>query len=249
MARTIADVRLLFEVMAGPDPGDALSSPVPLRSQNKIDPRSLRIGILESPALGAATPETHAAVQHAAKLLVDQGFTLEPFRLDGLDRALELWWFFFGPVIGHLLSKAVAGKENQISPMLREYLSYAISGRLTLDSFIEACAERDLLRARILRQMQEVPILLSPVSSAPAFLHGGGNYRPATGYRDTMRYSQWLNLTGFPGASVPVSLSSEGLPIGVQIIGRPHEDELVLAVAERLEEARGPWRAPALKNL
>ena len=64
-----------------------------------------------------------------------------------------------------------------------------------------------------------------------------------------MRYSQWLNLTGFPGASVPVSLSSEGLPIGVQIIGRPHEDELVLAVAERLEEARGPWRAPALKNL
>ena len=249
MARTIADVRLLFEVMAGPDPGDALSSPVPLRSQNKIDPRSLRIGILESPALGAATPETHAAVQHAAKLLVDQGFTLEPFRLDGLDRALELWWFFFGPVIGHLLSKAVAGKENQISPMLREYLSYAISGGLTLDSFIEACAERDLLRARILRQMQEVPILLSPVSSAPAFLHGGGNYRPATGYRDTMRYSQWLNLTGFPGASVPVSLSSEGLPIGVQIIGRPHEDELVLAVAERLEEARGPWRAPALKNL
>src|SRR6266478_1109262 len=172
MARTIADVRLLFEVMAGPDPGDAFSSPVPLRSQNKIDPRSLRIGILESPALGAATPETHAAVQHAAKLLVDQGFTLEPFRLDGLDRALELWWFFFGPVIGHLLSKAVAGKENQISPMLREYLSQAtLGGPITLDSFIEACAERDLLRARILRQMQEVPILLSPVSSAPAFLH------------------------------------------------------------------------------
>src|SRR6266403_2179943 len=155
MARTIADLRLLFEVMAGPDPGDALSSPIPLRTQSKIDPRAIRIGILESPALGTATPETHAAVQHAAKLLAGQGFTLEPFRLYGLDRALALWWFFFGPVIGHLLSKAVAGKENQISPMLREYLSYAISGGLTLDSFIEACAERDLLRARILRQMQE----------------------------------------------------------------------------------------------
>jgi Asp-tRNA(Asn)/Glu-tRNA(Gln) amidotransferase A subunit family amidase len=247
MARTIADVRLLFEVMAGPDPGDALSSPVPLRSQSKIDSRGLRIGILESPALGAATPETHAAVQHAAKLLADQGFTLEPFSLDGLDRALELWWFFFGPVIGHLLSKAVAGKEDQISPMLREYLSQAtLGGPITLDSFIEACAERDLLRAKILRQMQEVPILLSSVSSAPAFLHGGGNYRPGTGYLDTMRYSQWLNLTGFPGASVPVSDSSEGLPIGVQIIGRPHEDEIVLAVAERLEEARGPRQFPLL---
>ncbi len=248
MARTITDVRLLFEVMAGPDPGDALSSPVPLHTRIKIDLHVLRIGILESPVLGTATPETHAAVQHAAKLLADQGFTLEPFRLDGLDRALELWWFFFGPVIGHLLSKAVAAKENQISPMLREYLSHAISAEpITLDSFIEACAERDLLRAKILRQMQEVPILLSPVSSGPAFLHGEGNYRPATGYRDTMRYSQWLNLTGFPGASVPLGLSSEGLPIGVQIIGRPFEDELVLSVAEALEAARGKWQPPSLE--
>jgi Asp-tRNA(Asn)/Glu-tRNA(Gln) amidotransferase A subunit family amidase len=246
MARTIADVRLLFEVMAGPDPGDALSSPVPMRSYNKVDSRSLRVGILESPALGTATPETHAAVQRAAKLLADQGFTVEPFPLDGLDRALELWWFFFGPVIGLLLSKAVAGKEDQISPMLREYLVRATPGPITLDSFIEACAERDLMRAKILRQMQEVPILLSPVSSGPAFLHGSGNYLPGTGYLDTMRYSQWLNLTGFPGASVPLGLSSEGLPIGVQIIGRPHEDELVLAVAESLEEARGPRQSPPL---
>src|SRR5882724_11266512 len=99
MARTVGDLKILFEVMAGPDPGDALSSPVPPRPQIKIDSHALRIGILESPALGSATPETHAAVQHAAKLLSDQGFTLEPFPLDGLDRALELWWFFFGPVI------------------------------------------------------------------------------------------------------------------------------------------------------
>ena len=92
--------------------------------------------------------------------------------------------------------------------------------------------------------MQDVPILLSPVSSAPAFLHGDGNYRPGTGYLDTMRFSQWLNLTGFPGASVPLGLSNEGLPIGVQIIGRPFEDELVLAVAEALEASRGKWQPP-----
>jgi len=60
-----------------------------------------------------------------------------------------------------------------------------------------------------------------------------------------MRYSQWLNLTGFPGASVPVGHSNEGLPIGVQVIGRPFDDELVLAVAETLESARGPYQLPA----
>jgi Asp-tRNA(Asn)/Glu-tRNA(Gln) amidotransferase A subunit family amidase len=131
--------------------------------------------------------------------------------------------------------------------MLREYLSYATSGNpITLDQFTKACADRDLLRAEILRQMQDTPILLSPVSTSPAFRHGQGNYLPGTGYRDTMQFSQWLNLTGFPAASVPVSVSNEGLPIGVQVIGRPFEDELVLAVAEAIEQARGPWQAPPL---
>jgi Asp-tRNA(Asn)/Glu-tRNA(Gln) amidotransferase A subunit family amidase len=245
MARTIADVRSLFEVMAGPDAGDALSAPVPLRAYREGELRGLRVGILESEALGIATAEMRAAVERTAKSLDERGFTVEPFRLDGLDRALNLWWFFFGPVIGNLLWHSVAGHEDQISPMLREYLSHATSGNsITLDQFTKACADRDLLRADILRQMRDTPVLLSPVSTSRAFRHGQGNYHPGTGYRDTMRFSQWLNLTGFPGASVPVGVSNEGLPIGVQVIGRPFEDELVLAVSEAIEQARGPWLPP-----
>jgi amidase len=247
MARTIADVRLLFDVMAGPDAGDALSAPVPLRTCRESELCGMRVGILESDALGEATAETRDAVEQAAKSLNERGFTVEPFRLDGLDRALELWWFFFGPVIAHLIQHSVSGHEDQISPMLHEYLAHANSGEpITLDPFTKACKERDLLRAEILRQMQDTPILLSPVSAGPAFRHGEGNYLPRTGYLDTMRFSQWLNLTGFPGASVPVGVSNEGLPIGVQIIGRPFEDELVLAVAEAIEQSRGPWQAPPL---
>ena len=247
MARTIADVRLLFEVMAGPDAGDALSAPVPMRTYRETELRGTRIGILESEDLGVATPETRAAVEQAAKSLGECGFSVEPFRLNGLDRAVDLWWFFFGPVIGNLLQHAIAGQENQISPMLREYLSCANSGNpITLEQFMKACAERDLLRAEILRQMKDTPILLSPVSTGPAFGHGQGNYLPGKGYRDSMRFSQWLNLTGFPGASVPVGHSNDGLPIGVQIIGRPFEDELVLAIAEAIEQSRGPWQAPPL---
>ena len=129
--------------------------------------------------------------------------------------------------------------------MLREYLAYATSGiSITLDQFTKTCTDRDLLRAEILRQMQDTPVLLSPVSTSPAFRHGQGNYHADTGYRDTMRFSQWLNLTGFPGASVPFGVSNEGLPIGVQVIGRPFEDELVLAVAEAIEHAHGLWLAP-----
>ena len=148
MARTIADVRLLFEVMAGPDAGDALSSPVPLRAYRENELRGMRIGILESDALGVATPETRAAVEQAAKLLSERGFTIEPFRLNGLVRALELWWFFFGPVIGNLLQHSIAGREDQISPMLREYLACAISGDpITLDQFISEARQRIASRA------------------------------------------------------------------------------------------------------
>jgi amidase len=248
MARTIADVRALFQVMAGPDPGDALSAPVSPRALGEKNLRGLRAGLLESDALGRATPEIVASVQRAGRLLQEQGLVVEPLRLKGLDRAIELWWFFFGPVIAHLFGHSVAGHEEAISPMLREYLSFAAQeSSLTLDSFMTACADRDLLRAEILRQMKDVPILVSPVSSIPAFHHGEGNWRPGdrNNYRDTMRYSQWLNLTGFPGASVPLGHSPEGLPIGIQVIGRPHEEELVLDVAESIERGRGPWEAPA----
>jgi Asp-tRNA(Asn)/Glu-tRNA(Gln) amidotransferase A subunit family amidase len=250
MARTIADVRALFEVLAGPDPGDALSAPVPLsRVDASMQWKGLRIGLLESSALGSASPETEAAVEKAAALLADQGFSVEPFRLSGLDRALEIWWFFFGPVVAHLFGPTVEGHEGKLSPMFREYLSCAAPETpITLDELFSASAARDNIRAEILRQLHDVRILLSPVSLSPAFRHGEGTYRLDSPhcYRTSMRHSQWLNVAGCPGASVPVAISREGLPIGVQVIGRPHEEELVLAVAECLERARGPWQRPPL---
>ncbi len=245
MARTIADVRALFQVMAGPDPGDALSAPVPFTAVNDAQLQGLRVGVLESDALGQVDAEIGAALRKAANDLAAQGFVVEPLRLQGLDRAIALWWFFFGPAIAHLFQPSVAGQEEKLSRILREYLRFA-EAPVTLDALLSACVERDLLRAEILRQMRDVPILLSPVSTTTAFRHGEGTWRPGAKhcYRDTMRFSQWLNLTGFPAVSVPVSVSMEELPIGVQVIGRPHEEELVLAVAERIENGRGPWHAP-----
>ncbi|HUE42117.1 MAG TPA: amidase [Candidatus Sulfotelmatobacter sp.] len=251
MARTIADVRALFEVIAGPDAGDALSAPVPLADAASVAERlkGIRIGRLETDAFGRATEETEAAVGRAAKILEGSGFSVEPFRLGGLDRVIDCWWFFFGPVVAHLLASEVAGHEATLSPIFKEYFSVALPQRaLSADAILAARTDRDNLRAEILRQMRDVPILLSPVSTEPAFRHGEGNYQLGAPhcYRDTMRFSQWLNLTGFPGATVPLGMSPEGLPIGVQVIGRPYEEELVLAVAETIESARGAWVAPPI---
>ena len=245
MARTVADVRALFDVMKRPDADDALCSPIQVKSFNEDELRRIGVGILESKALGDVTRETNKAVERAADLLSEQ-FNVEPFPLKGLEQAIELWWFFFGPMIARLFEPMVEGREAELSPIFQEYLSMAsLKIAPTVDEFMQACVKRDLVRAKIIKQMRDVPILLSPVCSAPAFRHGEGNWQPVSGYRDTMRHAQWLNLAGFPGVSVPMGFSAEGLPIGVQVIGRPNEDELVLTVAEILEATRGKFKAPS----
>src|SRR3984893_8186460 len=245
MARTVADVRALFDVMKRPDADDALCSPIQVKSFNEDELRRIGVGILESKALGDVTRETNKAVERAAGLLSEQ-FNVERFPLKGLEQAIELWWFFFGPMIARLFEPMVQGREAELSPTFREYMSVAsLKIAPTVDEFMQACVKRDLVRAKIIKQMQDVPILLSPVCAAPAFRHGEGNWQPLSGYRNTMRHAQWLNLAGFPGVSVPMGFSAVGLPIGVQVIGRPNEDELVLAVAEILETARGKFKAPS----
>jgi amidase len=248
MARTIGDLKLLFDVLRGPDPGDALTFPVQVSNASSMPPKDLRIGILEGDALRRVTPETQLAVRQSAQLLAYQGFILEPFRLPDLERVLDLWWFFFGAVISELFAGTISGREKLLSPIFRDYLEAArVSSPappMNMTHFVAMCAARDSERARILEAMRDVPVLLSPVCTAPAFRQGEGNWKPGTGYRDTMRHSQWLNLAGFPGVTVPIGKSPEGLPIGVQLIGRPYEDELVLTIAEVLERARGPWQPP-----
>ena len=71
--------------------------------------------------------------------------------------------------------------------------------------------------------------------------------RARTPWREVMRFSQWFNLLGFPAAVVPVGKSPEGLPLGVQIVGKPYQEMSVLAVAAQIEAAttRGLWQQPA----
>jgi Asp-tRNA(Asn)/Glu-tRNA(Gln) amidotransferase A subunit family amidase len=245
MARTVGDLKVLFKILQGPDASDAMTVPVQ-PSEAKNGDNKFRIGILEGDALGRVTPETQMALRQAAQLLAYAGFELELFRLNNLERVLELWWFFFGTVVGELFQGEIRGREELLSPVFRDYLEAARPGgspAISMLQFVDMCAARDRERERILEAMRNTPILLSPVSAGPAFRHGAGGYQSKGGYRESMRHSQWLNLVGFPGVSVPMGKSEEGLPIGVQLIGRPHEDELVLDVAERLEESRGAGRS------
>jgi Asp-tRNA(Asn)/Glu-tRNA(Gln) amidotransferase A subunit family amidase len=142
------------------------------------------------------------------------------------------------------------GRESELSPILREFIGLvSAEPRLTTEEFMGTLLERDAVRARFLRQMQKYPILICPVCAVPAFAHGEREWRidgRTVGYLDAMSYCQWFNALGNPAAVVPVGHSPEGLPIGVQVVGRPFEEELVLAVAQEIESRCGAIGEPPL---
>jgi Asp-tRNA(Asn)/Glu-tRNA(Gln) amidotransferase A subunit family amidase len=250
MARTAADLQLLFEVMQGPDDGDPSSAPVPLRRPSQSELTKLRVGYFEDDGRTPVTPETRTAVRTAAEALRRAGFEVEAFRPEGLEQARRLWWQFFGIAGGMLLGPLTKGREADLSPILREFSSWvAAESPHTGQSLLDTWIMRDVLRMEIFSQMRDYPILLCPVAAIPAFCHGERSWeidRQTVQYLDAWSYTEWFNLLGTPAAAIPVGRSKEGLPIGVQIIARPWEEELVLAVAAELEAQRGPWQAPDL---
>jgi Asp-tRNA(Asn)/Glu-tRNA(Gln) amidotransferase A subunit family amidase len=114
---------------------------------------------------------------------------------------------------------------------------------------LNAWAEADIIRGKLLTQMQEFLLLLCPVCSVPAFRHGERSWTidgQQVEYLGAMCYSQWFNLLAAPAAVVPVGRSPEGLPIGVQVVGRPNQDEVVLKVASVIDCAFGYVPPPIL---
>jgi amidase len=188
-------------------------------------------------------------VQAAAQALRDAGFRVEPFRPGTLELLRKLWMKFFVQCGAMFYAPTIRGKEKELSPLFKEFLSIAASAPpLTADSLLQAWAELDLLRARTLAEMSGHAVLLCPVCSVPAFRHGERAWEiegRTVEYLDAMRFTQWFNVLAAPAAVVPVGRSPEGLPIGVQIVARPYHDETVLGVAMVLDAAFG-YHAPAM---
>jgi amidase len=253
MARTMEDVALLFRVLAGQDAFDPASPPVQLREPTAKALRANTIGVFEDDGLVPVTEGTRAAVRAAAAALRAAGFRVESFRPRTLEALRKLWWTFFVQCGAMFYAPEIRGREDRLSPIFKEFLGIAASATpLTATELLDAWAELDLLRSKTLAEMSECPVLLCPVASIPAFRHGERQWTidgQTVDYLDAVRHTQWFNTLGAPAAVVPVGQSGEqggpGLPIGVQIAGRPFEDETVLAIAAIVDAAFG-YRVPPM---
>jgi amidase len=219
MARNAKDLRLLFSALAGYDAQDSFSVPAPLREPLL---GQMRIGVWEQFYSVPVHSEIKQAVARAAAMLEAQSFTTETFEPRGIERAPNVWAFLFSQ-----------WPTNPASA--------------TAEQVLINLAARDRMRAAFLRQMETeaVAALVTPAFGVTAYRHGQTRFDvdgQEIGFFQAAMPAVVANVLGLPAVTLPMTISSQGLPIGVQLIGRPYEDELLLELAIRLEEARGVWQ-------
>jgi Asp-tRNA(Asn)/Glu-tRNA(Gln) amidotransferase A subunit family amidase len=246
MGRTVRDVELLFEVLAsGFDAEDPFAAPVPPRAVNLDD---LRVGVAEQFYKTPVQAECAEAVREAARLIEGElRIPVEEWMPEGLERTPNGWSFLFSDLPARFTREMIGERLDEVHWTGREFLDPAL-GRpeATARQVVETLQFRDTVRASLVRQMEQYPILLWPAAGHEAFAHGQRRYT-TTGkeiglFEMILPLTPW-NFLGFPALVLPMRLTASGMPVGVQLIGRPWDEERLLLLGARIEEARGPFRA------
>ena len=247
MARNATDLRLLFQVLAGYDPADPFSTPVPIRDP---DLAKIKIGLMPQFYRVPVEAEVARAIEKAAAWLAQLRFPVEVWQPRGLEAAPNLWWFFFGQLPARATAKLIAGRESDAHWTGTEFLQQALDEpEPPAQKILENLAARDSMRATLLEEMEHYPVILMPACGVAAFRHRDRRFKTPTktiGLFEAMMPATPINLLGLPAVEIPIDVDERGLPIGVQLVGRPYEEELLLELAIRVEEARGPFPAPPI---
>jgi Asp-tRNA(Asn)/Glu-tRNA(Gln) amidotransferase A subunit family amidase len=259
LARTVADAALMASVMAGPHARDPLSLPddgVDYRASVGRPAGALKVAY--SPRLGnfPVDPRVAAVIKGAAATLAGHGMNVDEVELALKPHHGELaaLWvrtiaIHYGAIAEHLKAEGLdllGEHADELSPDFRAMLESA--GRV---SAVEHALD-DILRTQVFDALEDVferyDVIISPTLAVPPVRNASdGNTRGPTQINGEavdpligwcMTYP--INFTGHPAISVPAGLTNDGLPVGLQIIGRRHADETVLAMAAAFERMQ-PW--------
>jgi amidase len=237
LARRVADVRAGFIAIAGQHPRDPLS--VPAVFTDLAPGEWPAVAVLAEPPGGSTHPGVAAAVRRAADALADDGFEVTEVVPPGYEQAIELW----AAILAADLRVMKPLLDQLMGPGGRQFLSYALEHlpASDLDGWAMAHTARHGLARRWSLWYQEYPVLLSPVWSQPAFPVGFdiASLENAVATLELMRPVLPANLLGTPAAVVPAGMT-EGLPVGVQVMGGRYTELRCLAVAEAIEQRLGP---------
>jgi Asp-tRNA(Asn)/Glu-tRNA(Gln) amidotransferase A subunit family amidase len=251
MARHVADLALLFNVITDAREFE-ISDPKSVQEQRVGDLRALRVAWYADDGIAPVTDETRTAVEAAAQALSEAGLGVSEERPPAVSQGSRLWIELFSRAASEQLRRFYRGREDEAGPQVSSLLRETDDDQAGLEDKVNAAEkiakaviERERLREEILRWMKTTPLILAPVGATPAFEHGARrvevNGQSVSVFR-AFSYSQTFNVFGLPSLVVPAGRTADGLPIGVQIVGRPFEEQTVLAAAAVVEKALGGWR-------
>jgi aspartyl-tRNA(Asn)/glutamyl-tRNA(Gln) amidotransferase subunit A len=240
MSRTVTDLALTMNLLAKPDARDWHNLPYDAKDYTKDLETGLRgKRVAFSLTLGGKpkiVPEVEALAKAAAKRLETLGARVEaaePPMAEAGEIFRTLWWAGAGFALGTLPEE----KKALLEPALRQIVEEG--AKISLRSYLEANTARGALGSRMRVWMQSYDFIVTPTVATPAFdtgiLHpddGVGN-----AWLDWTPFSYPFNLTQQPAASVPCGFTKDGLPVGLQIVGKMYDDAGVLSAARAYETA------------
>lgn len=247
MARSVDDLALLLDVLALRDARDPTALP-PLRASYRDAVRRPVRGLVAaySADLGyvQVDPEVARIVEDAVSALsVEVGLRLEladPGFSDPLDPFNVLWRAGAAQWLDHF----PADRTGQLDPGLAEV--WRLGGQYSAADYLTACDARTELGIQMGLFHEAYDVLLTPTVPIPAF-EAGHDVPPGSGLAEWPQWTPFsypFNLTQQPAATVPAGVTSDGRPVGLQVIGPRHSDDLVLAVCRAFEAVR-PWQMTA----
>jgi aspartyl-tRNA(Asn)/glutamyl-tRNA(Gln) amidotransferase subunit A len=244
MTRTVEDAALMMAVIAGPDPRDRFSlpaAPYDWRETIKGDLKGLRVALSLDWGYAAVDPEVRSIVADAAKAFeTDLGCTVEEAHPGWDDPFASFWALVASESDLRGMRKMVAEYGSQMSP----HLVAMIERPWTAEEFTDALMVRKAVNNKMWRFMQTYDLLLTPTLAVPPFalnIQGperiDGRMVANTAW---LAFTFPMNMTGQPAASIPAGFTKDGLPVGLQIVGRHLDDERVLRASACFEQVR-PW--------
>lgn len=240
LTRTVTDAALMLETIAGHDPADSTTARIPVPSYSQViegGVRGLRLGVPREFFWEALHPEVEAAVRGTIEALEREGAEVREVRLPFLDYAQAAQAVILRAEATAYHREWLRTRSPDYDPRVRSRLVEGLF--LSAGDYLDAQRVRRAVRRELLEVLREVDVLLTPTVSIPApgigatEVEAGGIVAPPQYYM--VRNTYLFNLTGLPALSVPCGLA-EGLPVGLQIAGRPWEEALVMRIGRTVEQ-------------
>jgi aspartyl-tRNA(Asn)/glutamyl-tRNA(Gln) amidotransferase subunit A len=244
MTRTVRDAALMLDVLAGPDDRDRHSLPSEGRSYLEACEESIAgWSVAWSPDLGVAQvePEVARITEEAAAVFEALGCRVETVAT-GWEDSEEIFTVMAAAEMYAAWRERLPDWRGRMDPTLVRYLERG--GGVTIGEYLQAARRRREFWTQAQGFLARFDLLLTPTVAVPPFAGGGFWPREIAGQKVSplgwMAFTYPFNLTGQPAASIPAGFTADGLPVGLQIVGRRHADGAVLAASAAFEAAR-PW--------